>query len=135
MASLFDLLGLAAPVHLVGKILLQSAWKEGTAWDESLSPRLAEEVEKWWGEMMSLAEISIPQWLGLCRADKVTPHVFDDASEKAYGNCVYVVSSAAGSRLVYLKTKVAPLAAPTLPRLELEAACLAARRVKFVMQA
>ena len=135
VASLFDPLGLAAPVHLVGKILLQSAWKEGTAWDEPLSPRLAEEVEKWWGEMMSLAEISIPRWLGLCPADNVTLHVFGDASEKAYGCCVYVVSSGAGSRLVYSKTKVAPLAAPTLPRLELEAACLAARRVKFVRQA
>ena len=84
---------------------------------------------------MSLAEISIPRWLGLCPADNVTLHVFGDASEKAYGCCVYVVSSGAGSRLDYSKTKVAPLAAPTLPRLELEAACLAARRVKFVMQA
>ena len=40
-----------------------------------------------------------------------------------------------GCTIVYSKTKLAPLAAPTLPRLELEAACLAARRVKFVMQA
>ena len=133
--ALFDPLGLAAPVHLVVKILLQSAWKEGTAWDEHLSPPLAEEVEKRSGEMMSLAEISILRWLGLCPADKVTLHVFGDASEKAYGCCLYVVSSAAGSRLVCSKTMVAPLAAPTLPRLELEAACLAARRVKFVMRA
>ena len=73
--------------------------------------------------------------IGLCRADTVILHVFGNASETAYRCCVYLVSSAAGSRLVYSKTKVAPLAAQTLPQLEQEAACLAARQVKFVMQA
>ena len=37
------------------------------------------------------------------------------------------------SELIYAKSKVAPLAAPSLPRPELQAACLAARRVQMLL--
>ena len=33
VASLFDPLGLVAPLHITGKILLQHAWREKTDWD------------------------------------------------------------------------------------------------------
>ena len=50
-------------------------------------------------------------------------HAFGDASESAYGACVYVViekeDGNMASKLVLSKVKVAPLKRVTLPRLEL----------------
>ncbi|KAK3756708.1 hypothetical protein RRG08_035464 [Elysia crispata] len=64
--------------------------------------------------------------------------VFADASEKAYGCCVYLRTTVNGQvfvNLVTSKTRVAPLKKTTLPRLELLAALLAARLLKFVTSA
>lgn len=58
-------------------------------------------------------------------------HVFCDASERAYGACVYVCSQNQDGRvsvhLMCSKSRVAPLKSVTLPRLELNAAHLAAK--------
>ena len=59
--------------------------------------------------------------------------MFADASEKAYGCCLYVVVDGVSHLLVYAKTKVAPLKPLTLPRLELQAAVLAITRLQFVV--
>ena len=63
---------------------------------------------------------------------------FSDASEKAYGCCIYLVTSHDGvsdSALIMSKVKVAPLKKITLPRLELMAALLASRLLVFVRSA
>ena len=59
-------------------------------------------------------------------------HVFADASEDAYGCCVYAATTLE-SQLIYAKAKVAPLQAPTLPRLELQAS-MAMQRLEHVPQ-
>ena len=54
--------------------------------------------------------------------DEATLQVFCDASEKAYGACVYLVSikgDLVSSTLLSSKCKVAPIKPSTLPRLEL----------------
>ena len=128
VAALFDPLGLIWATHLTGKILLQRAWQETSGWDEPLSPQL---VESWWGELQRVSEVRFPRWIAAQIDTPVEVHVFADASEKAYGCCLYVVVDGV-SHLVYAKTKVAPLKPLTLPRLEVQAAVLAVTRLQFV---
>ncbi|KAG7198935.1 hypothetical protein KM043_015747 [Ampulex compressa] len=56
---------------------------------------------------------------------------FNDASEKGYGVCVYAVecNSEEGAQLMCSKSKVAPLKAITLPRLELNAALVLSKLI------
>ena len=85
MASLFDPLGLAAPTHLIGKVLLQRAWQYTGDWDKPLSPALMYAVEECWGVMPQLSAYRIPQWMVVLPNVPVQLHVFADASEQAYG--------------------------------------------------
>lgn len=64
--------------------------------------------------------------------------VFVDAIEKAYGTCIYLVTKNnhyIQQRLVTAKVRVVPLKRVTLPRLELLAALLGARLLRFVKEA
>ena len=63
----------------------------------------------------------------------VSIHSFADMPEWTYGCCVCDVHELQRTfYLLFAKAKVAPSLAPALPRLELEAACLAARRLRLV---
>ena len=68
----------------------------------------------------------------------VTPtchlYAFSDASTKAYGAVVYICQNQEVS-LVMSKCRVAPIKTVTLPRLELMAAVMATRLVRFVKSA
>ena len=57
-------------------------------------------------------------------------HLFTDASEKAYGCCIYVAWEEE-SQLLFAKTKVTPLKVTTLARLELQAAYVGVRWLQF----
>ena len=81
--------------------------------------------------MPGVTDLKIARWVGFRPQHPVSLHVFCDASEKGYGCCVYAVSEAR-VELLLAKSKVAPVSPPTLARLELQAACLGARRVQFV---
>nr|XP_049693770.1 uncharacterized protein LOC126054057 isoform X5 [Helicoverpa armigera] len=73
----------------------------------------------------------IPRWITCELSSSVQLHVFTDASERAYGACLYVRSvSLSGEVHVHLltaKSKVAPVKSTTIPRLELCAALLGSR--------
>ncbi|XP_055633586.1 uncharacterized protein LOC129773936 [Toxorhynchites rutilus septentrionalis] len=83
----------------------------------------------------ALSSISIPRWAALSNAPVIVElHGFCDASERAYGSCLYIRTvSQDGSisvRLLTAKSRVAPLGDSkkqkkvSLPRLELSAALL-----------
>ncbi|XP_076676250.1 uncharacterized protein LOC143373173 [Andrena cerasifolii] len=82
-------------------------------------------------QLASLNEINIPRRATFGMNDKVELHGFCDASEKAYGACIYLRSvdeNAQGTvRLLCAKSRVAPLKVITLPRLELCGALLLAQ--------
>lgn len=133
-ARLFDPLGLVGPVVVQAKIFLQDLWKQKCSWNEALS----EDLQQWWLDFrQSLAELSslkVPRWLAF-GSDTVSAeiHGFCDASEKAYGACVYLRSTSFDGHvsisLMIAKSRVAPLDDVTrrkkkmsIPRLELSSA-------------
>ncbi|GFV95335.1 DUF5641 domain-containing protein [Trichonephila clavipes] len=103
-------------------------------WDEILPPQLKEKWLIWCKELPLLDHLRIPRLILDSTNDEVCDlieiHIFCDASKLAYGAAAYVKVRKQNEVLVNLitsKTRVAPLKAVTLPRLELLGALVAAR--------
>ena len=135
IATLFDPLGFIAPFTVRAKMLLQDLWSAGMDWDEPIDSSLLGNIEQWFRELADLSQIQIPRCL---RQDKLTTdreiHVFVDASEKAYGAVAYLrqcyIEGEPSCRLIASKSRVAPMRAVSIPRLELMAATLGANFAK-----
>jgi len=92
--------------------------------------------------LSELSEISFPRHVCMTQsvdAINLQLHGFADASEAAYGACIYVRSSNAvdshSVMLVCSKSRVAPLKGLSLPRLELCAALLLSQLCQAVLKA
>ncbi|XP_065361988.1 uncharacterized protein LOC135955564 [Calliphora vicina] len=129
-SRLFDPLGLLSPIIIRAKILLQELWKRKLDWDESVP----QSVDTTWSQIKnSLADshkIVIPRFVDSCSTVNCEVHGFSDASNNAYGCCIYIRTEHPDGitcRLLTAKSKVAPLKVKSLPRLELCAAHLLAK--------
>ncbi|XP_058840931.1 uncharacterized protein LOC131696405 [Topomyia yanbarensis] len=136
VSRLFDPLGLVGPVIIQAKMFIQELWKLDCGWDEPLSEGMQDRWHEYHRNLTGLEGLSVPRWVEI-RSDTINIqlHGFCDASEKAYGACVYLRSiSNSGSVAVHLlasKSRVAPLEnlkrkkqRQTIPRLELSSALL-----------
>ena len=131
--------GFLASYVISGKMLLQEIWMTGSGWDEPLPYELSSKIDS--QELSNLPSMEIPRCL---QAHEETAeislhvHVFKDASEKAYGSVIYqrtiYTSGNISSRLILSKSKVAPLKATSIPRLELMSAVLGLRVAKKVVE-
>ncbi|KAJ8981434.1 hypothetical protein NQ317_015636, partial [Molorchus minor] len=83
-----------------------------------------------------LNELTIPRHIGILHANNFELHAFADASQIAYGACVYIrynlPDNSYETRLLCAKSRVAPLKTISLPRLELCGALLLAQLVEKV---
>lgn len=130
----YDPLGLLSPVSVVGKLLFQETWCRGIGWDELLPPDLGSQWYRWVCSLSSLSQLRAPRWLATSRESDSQVHVFCDASEKAYGAVLYVRSSSEDNIVVRLscsKNRLAPVKKVTLPRLELLAALMGTRLLRY----
>lgn len=143
IAKIFDPLGLISPYVVYGKILFQEVWRLGLAWDDALPSELQNRFRKWVessvhfkGWSVNRCYFSNTPWNTL---SKLELHAFGDASEKAYGACVFIRTffdnGSYQTALVASKSRVAPIKTVTLPRLELLGALLCARLITFVKRA
>ncbi|XP_055645124.1 uncharacterized protein LOC129780980 [Toxorhynchites rutilus septentrionalis] len=134
-AKLFDPLGLIGPVIVLAKIFVQSLWRTSASWDNPLDEYQQQHWLEFRSSLQGLVSITIPRWATPSFNRVVLEmHGFCDASEKAYGACLYlrVVSNDGriAVRLLTAKSKVAPLGDSKkqkricLPRLELSSALL-----------
>ena len=119
LAKLFDPLGLYLPCTIKGKIFLRSLWQSKVGWDDKLSGDLCAEWDKISKNLSELDEIKFDRRVTDSES-KNTLIVFCDSSKDAYGFASYVhESESSSSRLIFAKSKVAPLKTKTLPTLEL----------------
>ena len=139
ISRLFDPLGLLSPFLMVAKCIFQELWRLGLAWDEIVPECIQEFFLNWVKGLKLLRSWIIPRsYTGFPRRDNVVCRLqaFGDASQSAYGACVYLnVKLASGvwkSSLVIARAKVAPLKRLSLPRLELLGALLCARLIVYV---
>jgi len=87
-SSVYDPLGLVAPVVLTVKKVLHDLCKKKLGWDDPISEEDGERWEKWKSQLPSLAWISLgrcikPLYFGDLKVAEL--HNFADASQIAYG--------------------------------------------------
>ncbi|XP_068987551.1 uncharacterized protein, partial [Bombus flavifrons] len=93
IARIYDPLGLLAPVIVKAKILLQRVWALKIDWDESLPAELHTEWDRYHIQLPLLNDIRFPRKTIIKAANHIELHGFCDASERAYGACVYLRST------------------------------------------
>lgn len=126
-ARIFDPLGLVNPVIVHAKLIMQELWRMKLDWDESIPTWLHTKWTEFAMQLNLLNELSFHRNLLHKNARDIQVHGFCDASEKAYGACIYIRSDNGNTQvsLFCAKSRVAPIkTVQTIPRLELCAAQL-----------
>lgn len=137
--KIFDPLGLLTLCTVKPKILLQKLWALKIDWDEPVPI----EIQRSWAQFINnikyLKLLTLPRNIFHDVPSYIELHSFSDASQAAYGACIYIKSiSLFGKQTVNLlcaKSRVAPTKSTTIPRLELSAALLASRLASTVNSA
>ncbi|XP_051162195.1 uncharacterized protein LOC127282137 [Leptopilina boulardi] len=138
VAQLYDPLGLISPVIICAKISLQELWKNKLDWDDPVPVEAVEFWKDYVEQLKRLNEWSIPRTIRREKNELIEIHGFSDASEKAYGACLYLRVIRNGNYynlLLCSNSRVAPLHFVTIPRLELCAALLLVRLHKAAVAA
>lgn len=145
--SIYDPIGLAVPVTLKGKLLLQklvALRKEKNAtslgWDDPLPDDLATAWRQWRLSLPYLENVEVSRCYHVPEFGKATRaevHAFSDASQDAVGAVVYLrLENSTGEvnvSLLYGQSKVASKVT-SIPRLELCAAVTATQAVRKVLK-
>ncbi|XP_075210163.1 uncharacterized protein LOC142317482 [Lycorma delicatula] len=115
---------------------MQRLWKQNLNWDDNLPWNLQQDWELIYNSLERLNEIQIDRLVMIKNPVHIQFHGFSDASEAAYGACVYFRScNSDGNVVVNLlcaKSRLAPLKQVSLPRLELYGAVLLTRLIARV---
>ena len=134
VSSVYDPLGMAAPVTLNGKMIVQDLCRLKLGWDDCIPDDVSTRWQQWLQTLPCLNDFVIsrcyvPEDFGVLFS--VELHHFADACEFGYG-CISYLRFTNQLGQVYCtfafgKSRVAPLKQMTIPRMELVAAVLAAR--------
>nr|CAI5840531.1 unnamed protein product [Callosobruchus analis] len=138
ISQIFDPMGLVGCLIIRAKILLQTLWKLKISWDDSVPQYVHTEFINFLSELSILNNVSIPRHVLLSNYVSCQIHAFSDASQVAYGTCIYIrttdESDNTACLLLCAKSRVAPLKSISIPRLELCAALLSSRLVAKIIR-
>ncbi|MCO5761852.1 MAG: hypothetical protein NHG36_10120 [Chromatiaceae bacterium] len=127
VASLFDLLRIAGPYLMRGKLLFQSFLRSGLGWRDPLSAQQLKDWMQWLQGLTLVSTLTIPRWLGFAPGEPLTLHLFSDASNVGYG-AVGIFSGESGTAFMAGKGLVInQKKPPTTPKAELQALLIAVR--------
>ncbi|XP_011859521.1 PREDICTED: uncharacterized protein LOC105557007 [Vollenhovia emeryi] len=132
VSRLFDPLGLLGPVIVIGKLIIQELWQLNVSWDETIPSTTHTKWSRLKNQLSILNDLQIPRLTKFTTSSKrLQIHGFCDASQIAYGACIYIRSEVSDrtyrTELLCSRSRVAPLKAVSLPRLELCSALLLAQ--------
>jgi len=137
ISKIFDPLGILGPVIIYTKLFIRKLWSLKLDWDSNLPSILVNQWIQFENELPLLKGLSIPRWLGGTEDGfSVTFIGLSDASQVAYGAAVYLHIQSSHKNIVNLlcsKSKIAPLKTVSLPRLELCAAVLLSKLLKYII--
>lgn len=127
-AKIFDPLGLLGPVTVRAKVYLQMLWSLNLPWDQEVPQELSRKWTTFRDELPKLNNLLVARQATCKEMLSVEIHGFSDASQHAYGACIYLrtvdLNQVVHVQLLTSKSRVAPLKSISIPRLELCAALL-----------
>ena len=115
ISSIFDPLGIAAPITIRLRIIQQLLWRKGVKWDDILTSDILPELLDLISEIPSFSKtIVILRHAFLGQAIEITLHIFFDASYSAIAAVSYFVYHSSLSQFpkpffILGKARVAPL--------------------------
>lgn len=138
LQKIFDPLGFLNPCTIKFRIIFQKLWLvSNLGWDSPVSSEIQEEWSSFREEISTFNDIRIERHCIHPDGNIFYLCGFADASENAYGCCIYLCSykdnTFLQSSLLYSKTRVKPLKYFTLPRLELLGVHLLSKCIDFLI--
>ncbi|XP_039548042.1 uncharacterized protein LOC120493481 [Pimephales promelas] len=134
VSSIYDPLGMLAPVVLSAKRILQDLCRKDLGWDDLIPDLSAQEWRGWLKELWQLEKFEVDRCLKPMDFGEVISaqlHHFADACESGYGTVTYLLLNNIERKVhctfIMGKARVAPLKTITIPRMELTAAMVAGR--------
>ena len=136
VAKVFDTIGLVAPFTVTARLLLKNVWRlHGQSWDKRLPNEMIDQFSSWSSELPTLALLTIPRCYFSGPFEQLELHVFGDSSQEVFSAVAFLralvnpPSENKRTELAFVigKARVAPMKTLTVPKLELQAALLAAR--------
>uniref|UniRef100_A0A182PWW0 Integrase zinc-binding domain-containing protein n=1 Tax=Anopheles epiroticus TaxID=199890 RepID=A0A182PWW0_9DIPT len=139
--SLFDPLGLLAPILIHGRMLMQDLWRAKLNWDEEMAEAEFVKWQRWLDLIPLIYKVEIPRcYFGDADSREfksIQLHIFTDACELGYGCVAYFRAEdndGVHCSMAMARCKVAPLKHLTIPQMELQAALAGARLLKTVSE-
>ncbi|KAL0870369.1 hypothetical protein ABMA27_005379 [Loxostege sticticalis] len=137
--KIFDPLGLLSACVIKAKIILQKLWTLKLDWDDPVPPNLSKEWSSIANNLVQLSKLQVPRNVICDTPISIELHCFVDASQVAYGTCIYLRSidkdNNISVKLLCAKARVAPIKPTTIPRLELCGGLLGARLCSKLVKA
>jgi hypothetical protein len=139
VSSVYDPLGFAAPFILQAKLIMQDLCRKNLGWDDEIPKEDLSRWQDWLKELPKLEQLAVkrcfqPRDFGEISSCEL--HHFSDASQKGYGAVSYLKivdkDGKAHCSFVMGKSRLTPLKAVTIPRMELSAAVVAARLDRII---
>ena len=134
VSSVYDALGFAAPFILLAKLIMQDLCRKNLGWDDDISEDDLSGWRSWLEELPKLENLAVKRCFRPCDFDEISSselHHFSDAPQKGYGEVSYLkivdTRDKVHCSFVMGKSRLAPLKAVTIPRMELSAAVVATR--------
>ncbi|XP_076247767.1 uncharacterized protein LOC143187433 [Calliopsis andreniformis] len=130
--SVFDPIGILAPLTIRSRMLLQKVWRSGIAWDQCLTDDRCEYWRRWTADLKAIGRCKIPRcYIKQPLHSDPELRMFCDAGERAYAAVAYWRYELENDKFVTAfiasKSRVAPLKPVSIPRMELQAALLGGR--------
>uniref|UniRef100_A0A2A4IX21 Peptidase aspartic putative domain-containing protein n=1 Tax=Heliothis virescens TaxID=7102 RepID=A0A2A4IX21_HELVI len=138
LMQIYDPLGILGPLVSRGRVMFQSIWRKGLSWDDKLAPEEQKLWDEWFRDVQLTSQLCLPRYYGFRSSNVIHRelHLFCDASEVAYAAVAYwrylYEDGTVKLALIGSKSRVTPLKPISIPRLELQAALIAARFASFI---
>ena len=133
VASIYDPLGIASPIILMGRIILQDIVRINLGWDDQDPPHIAVRGIQWTKSLRDTI-VEVPMCLVPSLSQYLIHdlHYFCDGSIVGYGSVVYLRSYHSATHEVVIsfitsKARVTPVKKITIPRMELSATLLSTK--------